>query len=65
MWDAKGKRYVGRRGVLCVAGLARGAPGQFDTDEYLLGLPGGLVVYLRVGNARPMWPEDYISRCRQ
>lgn len=36
---------------------------QFDTDEYLLGLPGGLVADLRAGNARQMQREDYISRC--
>lgn len=36
---------------------------RFDTDEYLLGLPGGLVADLRAGNARQMQREDYISRC--
>jgi P4 family phage/plasmid primase-like protien len=36
---------------------------QFDTDEYLLGLPGGLVADLRAGNARQMQREDYVSRC--
>ena len=36
---------------------------QFDTDEYLLGLPGGVVADLRAGNARQMQREDYISRC--
>ena len=36
---------------------------QFDTDEYLLGLPGGLVADLRTGTARQMQREDYISRC--
>ena len=36
---------------------------QFDTDEYLLGLPGGLVADLRTGEARQMQREDYISRC--
>jgi putative DNA primase/helicase len=36
---------------------------QFDVDEYLLGLPGGLVADLRAGNARQMQREDYISRC--
>jgi putative DNA primase/helicase len=36
---------------------------QFDTDEYLLGLPGGLVADLRVGNARQMQRKDYVSRC--
>lgn len=36
---------------------------QFDTDEYLLGLPGGLAADLRAGNARQMRREDYISRC--
>lgn len=36
---------------------------QFDTDEYLLGLPGGLVADLRTGEVRQMQREDYISRC--
>lgn len=36
---------------------------QFDTDEYLLGLRGGLVADLRTGELRPMQREDYISRC--
>ena len=36
---------------------------QFDTDEYLLGLPGGLVADLRAGSVRSMQREDYISRC--
>ena len=36
---------------------------QFDTNEYLLGLPGGLVADLRAGELRPMQREDYISRC--
>jgi P4 family phage/plasmid primase-like protien len=35
---------------------------QFDTDEYLLGLPGGLVADLREGAVRLMQREDYISR---
>jgi P4 family phage/plasmid primase-like protien len=37
--------------------------GQFDTDEYLLGLPGGLVADLSTGAVRLMQREDYISRC--
>jgi P4 family phage/plasmid primase-like protien len=36
---------------------------QFDTDEYLLGLPGGVVADLRAGNTRQIQREDYISRC--
>ncbi|HEX4309683.1 MAG TPA: phage/plasmid primase, P4 family [Acidobacteriaceae bacterium] len=36
---------------------------QFDTDEYLLGLPGGLAANLRTGEVRHMQREDYISRC--
>jgi P4 family phage/plasmid primase-like protien len=36
---------------------------QFDADEYLLGLPNGLVAELRTGNVRQMQREDYISRC--
>lgn len=36
---------------------------QFDTDEYLLGLPGGLAANLRTGEVRRMQREDYISRC--
>lgn len=36
---------------------------QFDTDEYLLGLPNGLVAELRTGNVRQMQREDYVSRC--
>lgn len=36
---------------------------QFDSDEYLLGLPGGLVADLRTGTVRQMHREDYISRC--
>ncbi len=36
---------------------------QFDTDEYLLGLPGGLVADLRSGAVRQMQREDYVSRC--
>jgi P4 family phage/plasmid primase-like protien len=36
---------------------------QFDTDEYLLGLPGGLVADLRTGAVRQMQREDYVSRC--
>jgi P4 family phage/plasmid primase-like protien len=36
---------------------------KFDADEYLLGLPGGLVADLRTGTARQMQRADYISRC--
>jgi P4 family phage/plasmid primase-like protien len=36
---------------------------QFDTDEYLLGLPGGFVADLRSGEVRQMQREDYVSRC--
>jgi putative DNA primase/helicase len=36
---------------------------QFDTDEYLLGLPGGMVADLRTGKARPAQRTDYVSRC--
>ena len=36
---------------------------QFDTDEYLLGLPDGLVANLRTGAVRQMQREDYVSRC--
>lgn len=36
---------------------------RFDTDEYLLGLPGGLAANLRTGEVRQMQREDYISRC--
>ena len=36
---------------------------QFDTDEYILGLPGGLVADLRSGAVRQMQREDYVSRC--
>jgi P4 family phage/plasmid primase-like protien len=36
---------------------------QFDTDECLLGLPGGLVADLRSGAVRQMQREDYVSRC--
>jgi len=36
---------------------------QFDTDEYLSGLPGGLVADLRTGAVRQMQREDYVSRC--
>jgi P4 family phage/plasmid primase-like protien len=36
---------------------------QFDTDEYLLGLPNGLVAELRSGSVRQMQREDYVSRC--
>jgi putative DNA primase/helicase len=36
---------------------------QFDTNEYLLGLPGGLVADLRAGDVRLMQREDYVSRC--
>jgi P4 family phage/plasmid primase-like protien len=36
---------------------------QFDTDEYLLGLPGGRVAELRTGAMRQMRREDYVSRC--
>ena len=35
------------------AGLAGGAREQFDTDEYLIGLPGGMVADLRTGVVRP------------
>jgi P4 family phage/plasmid primase-like protien len=36
---------------------------QFDIDEYLLGLPGGLVADLRTGEVRQMQREDFISKC--
>lgn len=36
---------------------------QFDTDEYLLGLPGGLAANLRTGEVSQMQRENYISRC--
>lgn len=36
---------------------------QFDTDEYLLGLSGGMVADLRTGAVRPAQREDYVSRC--
>lgn len=36
---------------------------QFDKDEYLLGLPDGMVADLRTGAARPAQREDYVSRC--
>jgi len=36
---------------------------KFDTDEYLLGLPSGLVADLRTGVVRQMHREDYVSRC--
>ena len=36
---------------------------QFDSDEYLLGLPDGMVADLRTGKMRPAQREDYVSRC--
>ncbi len=36
---------------------------QFDSDEYLLGLPDGTVAELRTGKVRPAQREDYVSRC--
>lgn len=36
---------------------------RFDTDEYVLGLPEGMVADLRTGKARPAQREDYVSRC--
>lgn len=36
---------------------------QFDTDEYLLGLPGGMVADLRSGTVRLAERKDYVSRC--
>jgi len=36
---------------------------RFDTDEYVLGLPEGMVADLRTGGARPARREDYVSRC--
>jgi putative DNA primase/helicase len=36
---------------------------QFDTDEYLLGLPGGAVADLSTGAVRQIQRADYISRC--
>jgi hypothetical protein len=36
---------------------------QFDTDDYLLGLPGGLVADLHSGAVRQMQRDDYVSRC--
>jgi P4 family phage/plasmid primase-like protien len=44
-------------------GLPEVRRGQFDTDEYLLGLPGGLVADLRTGAVRQTQREDYVSRC--
>lgn len=43
--------------------LAEARREQFDTDEYLLGLPSGLVADLRSGAVRQMQREDYVSRC--
>lgn len=36
---------------------------QFDTEEYLLGLPNGMVANLETGEVRPMLREDFISQC--